>query len=148
MVCLLMMLVACGHDNDNPGNGPRPINPETPLPGDDDTDADYDFSSELDDATSRIESEALTLRYGDAGIMVSQGAGIAYEFRDISNGHYATFKASGNVSQGNIYNAELEIDGASVAISVACIEHIDNRGIWIHITTLRGEHIVLVATDL
>ncbi len=148
IVCLLLILVACGHDNDRPGKGPKPTDTETPSTGGEDTEIDYDFSPELEDATSRIESEALTLRYGDAGILVSQGNGVDYELRDISTGHYASFKAAGEIGMGSLSDSELEIDGAAVAISKASIEYVDNRGVWIHITTLRNEHIVLVVTDL
>lgn len=145
---MLLMLVACGRDDDSPGKGQRPTDTETPSTGGEDAETEYDFSPELEDATSRIESETLTLRYGDVGILVSQGNGTDYELRDISTGHYASFKASGEIGIGNLSDSELEINGAIVAISEASIEYADNRGVWIHITTLRNEHIVFVVTDL
>lgn len=149
----LVALMSCGHDDDPRKGGSRHDDTETPSNGNDDESSDeeeYDFTVELDDATSRIESDELTLRYGDAGVMVSmKSTGIEYELRDISTGHYALFKALGDIEEDRrLSNPALEIDGADIALASACVEQVDSRGVWIHIVTLRDEHIVVVVTDL
>lgn len=149
ILCVFLVFVSCSHDDDSPGKGLRPTDTETSTPEEgEDADVDYDFSPELEDATPRIESEALTLTYGDVGILVSSGAGLDFELRDISTGHYATLKASGDMEVGMMADAALEIDGSVVAVDEACIEHVDSRCAWIHVVTKRDEHIVLVVPVL
>lgn len=141
----VIVFASCGHEDDSHGRDVRP-----PENSGIDTPSDkYDFSEALKDATSRIESTMLTLRYGEPGVMVSVDNGINYEFRDISTGHYAVLTADGEVEEGEMKNALLEVDGGNVVLSNACIEQVNSQGVWIHLTTSRdSEHIVIVVTDI
>lgn len=143
----LIALSSCGDDNDGSGRGVRPPSEEPQTPAT--PSEEYNFDEELSDATSRIESVGLTLRYGEPGVMVSADDGINYELRDISTGHYALLTADGEPKEGRMTNASLEIDGSKIVLSDARIEQVNAQGVWVHLTTSRdNEHIVVVVTDM
>lgn len=109
---------------------------------------EYDFSAELQNATSRYVSTALSLTYEDVGTLFSIENGNCISIMNIDNGDNVNFSFDGNVAEGILNAPKLKINGNVIEISQAKIEQLNSSGMWIHITTNANEHITLVVTDL
>lgn len=134
---LLLAITGCKGDGSEPGEQPhRPPEVENCC----------DFERELDDNVPRIEAKSLSLRYGDAGVMVSgtTDGSIDYEIRDIGNGHFMTFQADNLIGEGTLENPALRIDDADVALTSASLKKVDGDTRWFHLVTIADEHIVIV----
>ncbi len=109
---------------------------------------DYDFSAELQDATSRYVSSELALRYDDIGVafMVENGNKITIQHLD--NGEIVNFRFDGNVALGVLNNPQLSVNSNVVEIKHAEIKQLNASGMWILITTISNEHITIVLTDV
>ncbi|MBR6639756.1 MAG: hypothetical protein IKL35_05260 [Muribaculaceae bacterium] len=108
---------------------------------------EYDFSAELQDATSRYVSSELTITYG-VGVLFSVENGNNISILDFDTGDNVDFRFEGNVAKGDLSNPQLKVNDNSIEITQAKVEQLNATGMWIHITTATNEHITLVITDL
>lgn len=108
---------------------------------------EYDFSAELQDATSRYISSELKITYG-VGVLFSVENGNKISIRHLDNGDFVNFGFNGNVALGVLDNPQLSVNSSAVEIAEAEIKQLNVSGMWIHITTATNEHITLVVTDL
>lgn len=108
---------------------------------------DYDFSAELQDATSRYVSSELEITYG-VGVLFSVENGNNVSILNLDTGDNINFRFDGNVAMGVLSNPQLKVQGNVIELTQAKVEQLYASGMWIHITTATNEHITLVVTDL
>ena len=108
---------------------------------------DYDFSAELQDATSRYVSTELEITYG-VGVLFSVENGNNVSILNLDTGDNVNFRFDGNVAMGVLSNPQLKVQGNVIELTQAKVEQLYASGMWIHITTATNEHITLVVTDL
>ena len=108
---------------------------------------DYDFSAELQDATSRYVSSELEIIYG-VGVLFSVENGNNVSILNLDTGDNINFRFDGNVAMGVLSNPQLKVQGNVIELTQAKVEQLNASGMWIHITTATNEHITLVVTDL
>lgn len=108
---------------------------------------DYDFSAELQDATSRYVSSELEITYG-VGVLFSVENGNNVSILNLDTGDNINFRFDGNVAKGVLSNPQLKVQGNVIELTQAKVEQLNASGMWIHITTATNEHITLVVTDL
>ena len=108
---------------------------------------DYDFSAELQDATSRYVSTELEIIYG-VGVLFSVENGNNVSILNLDTGDNINFRFEGNIAMGVLSNPQLKVQGNVIELTQAKVEQLNASGMWIHITTATNEHITLVVTDL
>ena len=108
---------------------------------------DYDFSAELQDATSRYVSTELEIIYG-VGVLFSVENGNNVSILNLDTGDNVNFRFEGNIAMGVLSNPQLKVQGNVIELTQAKVEQLNASGMWIHITTATNEHITLVVTDL
>ena len=108
---------------------------------------DYDFSAELQDATSRYVSSELEIIYG-VGVLFSVENGNNVSILNLDTGDNINFRFDGNVAMGVLSNPQLKVQGNVIELTQAKVEQLNASGMWIHIATATNEHITLVVTDL
>lgn len=108
---------------------------------------DYDFSAELQDATSRYVSSELEIIYG-VGVLFSVENGNNVSILNLDTGDNINFRFEGNIAMGVLSNPQLKVQGNVIELTQAKVEQLNASGMWIHITTATNEHITLVVTDL
>lgn len=108
---------------------------------------EYDFSSELQDATSRYVSSELVITYG-VGILFSVEYGNNVSILNLDTGDNVNFRFDGNVAMDILSNPQLKVNDSLIELTQAKVEQLNATGMWIHITTTTNEHITLVVTDL
>lgn len=108
---------------------------------------DYDFSAELQDATSRYVSSELEITYG-VGVLFSVENGNNVSILNLDTGDNVNFRFEGNIAMGVLSNPQLKVQGNVIELTQANVEQLNASGMWIHITTATNEHITLVVTDL
>lgn len=108
---------------------------------------DYDFSAELQDATSRYVSSEMEITYG-VGVLFSVENGNNVSILNLDTGDNINFRFDGNVAMGVLSNPQLKVQGNVIELTQAKVEQLNASGMWIHITTATNEHITLVVTDL
>ena len=108
---------------------------------------DYDFSAELQDATSRYVSSELEITYG-VGVLFSVENGNNVSILNLDTGDNINFRFEGNIAMGVLSNPQLKVQGNVIELTQAKVEQLNASGMWIHITTATNEHITLVVTDL
>ena len=108
---------------------------------------DYDFSAELQDATSRYVSSELEIIYG-VGVLFSVENGNNVSILNLDTGDNVNFRFEGNIAMGVLSNPQLKVQGNVIELTQAKVEQLNASGMWIHITTATNEHITLVVTDL
>ena len=108
---------------------------------------EYDFSAELQDATSRYVSSELEITYG-VGVLFSVENGNNVSILNLDTGDNINFRFEGNIAMGVLSNPQLKVQGNVIELTQAKVEQLNASGMWIHITTATNEHITLVVTDL
>ena len=108
---------------------------------------DYDFSAELQDATSRYVSSELEIIYG-VGVLFSVENGNNVSILNLDTRDNINFRFEGNIAMGVLSNPQLKVQGNVIELTQAKVEQLNASGMWIHITTATNEHITLVVTDL
>lgn len=108
---------------------------------------EYDFSVELQDATSRYVSSELAITYG-VGVFFSVENGNNVSILNLDTGDNVNFRFDGNVAMGVLSNPQLKVNDRIIELTQAKVEQLNATGMWIHITTSNNEHITLVITDL
>lgn len=141
----LSLLTACSKDETRRDGSHGSTDPSNPLPDD-----SYSLSAdELANDRPRIVSEALSLEYGNPGVMAISGdeSSRDFEIRSVDNGHFARLRSDGAVG-GGILNAALEIDNAPVELAGVAVAKQDGDTRWVVLETLAGEHIIMVISDM
>ena len=108
---------------------------------------DYDFSAELQDATSRYVSTELEIIYG-VGVLFSVENGNNVSILNLDTRDNINFRFEGNIAMGVLSNPQLKVQGNVIELTQAKVEQLNASGMWIHITTATNEHITLVVADL
>ena len=108
---------------------------------------DYDFSAELQDATSRYVSTELEIIYG-VGVVFSVENGNNVSILNLDTGDNINFRFEGNIAMGVLSNPQLKVQGNVIELTQAKVEQLNATGMWIHITTATNEHVILVVSDL
>ncbi len=123
----------------------RVIVADNEVPADPDQPADdYNFSSELLDASPRYVSDALTMRYDDCGVLFSVNDGKEISIYNLDNGDSVTLSFAGALAEGLLENARLEVNGEPIELTSAVVEQHTAAATWIHLRTTAGAHIPLV----
>lgn len=145
-VCMLAVLVgSCSKDEvmrDGSHGSPDPTNP---LP-----DNRYDVpDDEIADATPRMSSDAMSLRFGDVGVMVLSGDDPVcdFELRNIDTGHYLRLSSDGAQGTGLI-NPTIEIDGELLQLAGHAVARHESSVWWIVAETLSGDSLLIVVSDV
>ena len=110
----------------------------------------YDFSQELEDDRARFVSQSLSMYYDTPGIMFSISNDNVVGVRNLSTGDVVEFYLNcSTLSQGNLPNAKLVVNGDEVTLQRATLELLSSDGsMWCHLVDENGGHIALVVTDL
>ena len=104
-----------------------------------------DFSAELNDDRCRFVSPSLTIYYDTPGTIFSIANNQIIEIRDLSTGDYVKFDMGTTTpTQGTLNNASLTINGASVNLKYASLEHHTPDGsMWFHLIDYNNNSLVL-----
>jgi hypothetical protein len=109
-----------------------------------------DFDKELLDERCRFVSPSLSLYYDTPGTIVSVTNGNVIEMRSLITGDNIIFNL-GEVAlkEGTLPNATLQINGNSVELKQATLEHITTDGsMWLNLLDDNNNRIIIVVTDI
>lgn len=148
LLCLsLMVLIVTGCTKSDSLETDPIHNPGTIVP-DKYPDAEFDFTKELSDPTTRYVSNDLTMRYDSCGIMVTRTDG-SIRFVDLKRGHDVVISSPTPFEQGNLDSGTTVIEnGKSLPLKSIKVERITASVIYINILTTGNRRIVVAVTDL
>lgn len=110
----------------------------------------YDFSKELQDYRSRFVSTSMSLYYDTPGTIFSVSSINIIEVRSLITGDNILFNP-GEVAlkEGTLPNATLQINGNSVELKQATLEHITtDDSMWLNLLDDNNNRIIIVVTDI
>ncbi len=119
----------------------RDNNPET------DEEKPYD-TTELQNSTSRLISSSFSITYDTPGIIFSIENDNHITIYDLNTDNRIDFSIIGEKALGELNQPRLTINDNIVSITNARIEQLTADGMWILLTTIEGDHIWLVITDI
>lgn len=104
-----------------------------------------DFSTELNDGRCRFVSPSLAIYYDTPGTIFSIANNQIIEIRNLSTGDHVKFDMGTTTpTQGTLNNASLIINGTSISLKHASLEHHTPDGsMWFHLIDTNDNNITL-----
>lgn len=105
-------------------------------------------NTELLNSTSRMTSSSISITYDTPGIIFSIENDNHISIYDLNTDNRVDFSFIGEKALGELKQPRLTINDNIVSITNARIEQLTADGMWILLTTIDGDHIWLVITDI